>query len=152
MASQLGGRPPMTAIEQARQRRQAASSGKTTRDVRRPWKIGKARSKSRPHMVRWVVAGEVFTETFASFALADGFRSELIQAINKGEEFDVATGLPPSQLPVSEPDPESQLSWLQFCTDYLKARWGEVAAKTRASIADSLATVTPVMVDDGPGR
>jgi hypothetical protein len=104
-------------------------------------------------MVRWVVAGEVFTETFASFALADGFRSELIQAINKGEEFDVATGLPGSQLPAPEPEPaEPQLSWLQFCADYVKARWGEVAAKTRASIADSLATVTPVMVDDGPDR
>jgi integrase len=102
-------------------------------------------------MVRWVVAGKVFTETFASFALADVFRSDLIQAINKGEEYDVATGLPVSKLPaVQQPAPEPALSWLQFCTDYVKARWDEVAAKTRASIADSLATVTSVMVEATP--
>jgi len=57
----------------------------TTRDVRRPWKIGKANSKTRPHMVRWVVAGNVLTQTFATFALADGFRSDLIQAMSRGE-------------------------------------------------------------------
>jgi hypothetical protein len=118
--------------------------------VRRPWKIGKARSKTRPHMVRWVVAGEVFTQTFASFALADAFRSDLIQAINKAEEFDVATGLPVSKLAAEEPQPAKTISWLEFCTRYVAARWDEVAAKTRESICDSLATVTQVMTGTGP--
>jgi integrase len=131
----------------AQQRRQAARARKTTRDVRRPWKIGKARSKTKPHMVRWVVAGEVFTETFASFTLADGFRSELIQAINRAEEFDVATGLPIAKLQAQEQAKEADLSWLQFCTDYVAARWHEVAPKTRDSICDSLATATQVMVE-----
>ncbi len=112
--------------------------------MRRPWKIGNARSKTKPHMVRWVVAGEVFTETFVSFALADAFRSELIQAMNKAEEFDVATGLPISKREKieAEQEAEAQLSWLQFRVDYVAARWPEVAAKTRDAIADSLATVT----------
>lgn len=133
-------------------RRQVTSTGKTTRDVRRPWKIGKARSKTRPHMVRWVVAGKVFTETFASFALADAFRSDLIQAINRAEQFYVATGLPVSKLATEEPQPESPLSWLEFCTSYVAARWDEVAPKTRESICDSLATVTPVMTRTGRDR
>ncbi|MFB9830994.1 hypothetical protein [Actinoallomurus acaciae] len=46
-------------------RRGTPGSRGTTRDVRRPWKIGKAKSKTKPHMVRWVVAGGVFTSTFA---------------------------------------------------------------------------------------
>ncbi len=138
----------MTAAEEAaRRRRQAAGARKTTRDVRRPWKIGKARSKTKPHMVRWVVAGEVFTETFVSYALADGFRSELIQAMNKAEEFDVATGLPVSKLESAEPEPKTELSWLQFCIDHVAARWGELAAKSRESMCDSLATATHVMVE-----
>ncbi len=143
----------MTTVEQAGQRRrQAASARKTTRDVRRPWKIGKARSKTKPHMVRWVVAGEVFTETFASFKLADGFRSGLIQAINAGEEFDVATGLPVAMLKSREEERAVDLSWLQFSKDYVAARWDEIAPKTRESIADSLATVTQVMVENRSDR
>lgn len=145
----------MTAAEEAaRRRRQAARARKTTRDVRRPWKIGKAKSKTKPHMVRWVVAGEVFTDTFVSYVLADGFRSELIQAMNKGEEFDVATGLPVSKLEAAQPEPKAELSWLQFCIDHVAARWGELAAKSRESMCDSLATATQVMVEttrDTPG-
>ena len=98
-------------------------------------------------MVRWVVAGEVFTETFASFKLADGFRSRLIQAINRAEEFDVATGLPVAMLEAQEQEASADLSWLQFCKDYVAARWDEVAPKTRESICDSLATATQVMVE-----
>src|ERR1022692_2203128 len=117
----------------------------TTRDVRRPWKIGKANSKTRPYMVRWVVAGSVLTLTFATFALADGFRSDLIQAMGKGEAFDIATGLPDSML-----DVKSARSWLDFCTAYVVARWDSAAAKTRDSITDSLATAAIAMVEDGP--
>jgi len=135
------------AAEAARRRRQAAGARKTTRDVRRPWKIGKARSKTKPHTVRWVVAGEVFTETFVSYALADGFRSQLIQAMNKAEEFDVATGLPVSKLESAEPKVKAEVSWLQFCIDHVAARWGELAAKSRESMCDSLATATQVMVE-----
>lgn len=72
-------------------------------------------------MVRLVVAGKVFTETFASFALADAFRSDLIQAINRAEQFYVATGFPVSKLATEEPQPESPLNWLEFSTSYVAA-------------------------------
>ncbi|MFG2002107.1 tyrosine-type recombinase/integrase [Spirillospora sp. NPDC048911] len=128
-------------------RRGTPGSKGETRNVRRPWKIGKANSKTKPHMVRWVVAGDVCTATFATFPLADGFRSDLIQAMNRGEEFDVATGLPVSMLKVGE-----ARTWLEFCKAYVGIRWEGAAAKTRDSITDSLATATLAMVAEGPGR
>jgi integrase len=125
-------------------RRGTPGSKGTTRDVRRPWKIGKARSRTRPYMVRWVVAGDVVTQTFATFALADGFRSDLIQAMGKGEEFDIATGLPKSMLQV-----DLGRTWFDFCQAYVAMRWDSAAAKTRDSITDSLATATLAMVEAG---
>ena len=133
-------------IEAFRRRGIPGSKG-TTREVRRPWKIGKANSKTRPHMVRWVVAGNVLTLTFATFALADGFRSDLIQAMSRGEIFDVATGLPDSMLQAT-----TARRWLDFCTAYVAVRWDGAAAKTRDSITDSLATAAVVMVEDGQDR
>jgi hypothetical protein len=133
-------------IETARRRGVPGSKG-TTRDVRRPWKIGKANSKTRPYMVRSVVAGNVITLTFATFALADGFRSDLIQAMSRGETFDIATGLPLSMLKT-----ETVRTWLDFCRAYVSVRWEGVAAKTRDSITDSLATAAVVMVEDGRDR
>ncbi|MEV5747170.1 tyrosine-type recombinase/integrase [Actinoallomurus sp. NPDC052308] len=139
----------MTAVQEspAPRRRGTPGSKGTTRDVRRPWKIGKAKSKTKPHMVRWVVAGEVFTSTFATFALADGFRSELIQAMGRGEEFDVATGLPQSMLKIKKAN-----SFFAFCKAYVAVRWEGAAAKTRESITDSLAMAMLVMVEGGPER
>jgi hypothetical protein len=98
-------------------------------------------------MVRWVVAGNVCTVTFATFALADGFRSDLIQAMTRGEEFDVATGLPASMLKVA-----TARTWFEFCKAYVGVRWDGAAAKTRDSITDSLATATLAMVEDGNDR
>ena len=133
-------------IEAARRRGVPGSKG-TTRDVRRPWKIGKANSKTRPYMVRWVVAGNVLTQTFATFALADGFRSDLMQAMGRGEAFDIATGLPGSML-----QSKTVRTWFDFCKSYVAVRWDGAAAKTRDSITDSLATAVVVMVEDGRDR
>jgi integrase len=114
-----------------------------TRDVRRPWKIGRANSKKKPYLLRWVVAGRVVVKTFPTFALADSFRSELIQAMARAEAFDIATGLPASMQParISE-------SWLEFSAGYVADRWSSLAAKTRDSITDSLATAAIAMTDD----
>jgi integrase len=114
-----------------------------TRDVRRPWKIGKANSKRKPYMLRWVVAGRVVVKTFATYTLADSFRSELIGAMNRAEAFDIATGLPTSMLPA-----KVSLTWLDFCIAYIAARWKAVAAKTRDAMTDSLATAALALVDD----
>ena len=126
---------------------------KTTFDVR-VWKIGTARSKTAPHMVRWVVAGNVKTQTFTAYALADSFRSELLSAVRRGESFDVETGKPLSLLrqeKQNEPEPDP-LSWFDFCREYVAMRWHGAAAKTRDAITDSLATASLAVAPRDSGR
>jgi integrase len=114
----------------------------------RLWKIGKTNSKTNPHHVRWTVAGKVKSATFSTYALADSFRSELLQAMRKGEGFELVTGLPESKL---RERPTSR-SWFDFCRDYVAMRWKGAAAKTRDSITDALATASLALVDPGQGR
>jgi integrase len=90
-----------------------------------------------------VIADHVVVKTFATFALADSFRSDLIQAMDRGEAFDIASGLPASMLSV-----RLAMSWLDFCVGYVAARWQGAAAKTRDSITDRLATATIGMSDE----
>lgn len=117
----------------------------------RVWKVGKVRSKKAPHQLRWKVAGKVHTASFATVALAESRRSELWQAMRRGEAFDIVTGLPESELRAAaeqvrtpKPDP----SWWDFCHEYMASRWRTSAGKTREGIADSLATVAIAMRPD----
>ncbi|MFI6981531.1 tyrosine-type recombinase/integrase [Embleya sp. NPDC050154] len=128
----------------------------------RLWGISKAPSKSAPHRLRWKVAGEGTGESFATLPLANGRRSELWQAMRRGEPFHIETGLPESEYRAkmraeaeaeaveAEPLPGDAL-WPDFCRAYLKARWKVLAAKTREGIADSLAAAALAMVDDSTG-
>lgn len=118
-----------------------------TYDIRL-WKIGKARSKTRPHMLRWVVAGTVKTETFGTYALADSRRAELLQAMRRGEAFDIESGLPESMFRARQ----RTRSWFNFCCAYVESRWQSAAAKTRDAVTDSLATATLALVESGRGR
>lgn len=117
----------------------------------RVWKVNKVNSKRAPYQIRWTVAGKVKASSFATVALAESRRSELWQAMRRGEAFDVETGLPESELRAAaakkntKPDP----SWWDFCREYMAARWRTTAAKTREGIADSLATVALAMMGDG---
>ncbi|WP_329198301.1 MULTISPECIES: tyrosine-type recombinase/integrase [unclassified Streptomyces] len=121
-----------------------------TTDVR-IWKISKLSSKSAPYQLRWVVAGQVRHATFATVALAESRRSELWNAMTKGQPFDVESGLPESEVRKAaakenvRPDP----TWWEFSRDYMAVRWRTAAAKTREGLADSLATVAIAMMGDG---
>jgi hypothetical protein len=79
--------------------------------------------------------------------LADNYRSDLLQAVNAGEAFDLSTGLPSSVTPSSD----SQ-TWLDHCLSYVDMKWPSAAAKTRDGNTDALATVTPILVADLAGR
>ncbi|WTB44335.1 integrase [Streptomyces sp. NBC_00827] len=112
-------------------------------------------SKTAPYQLRWKVAGKVFHATFTTSALAESRRSELWQAMRRGEAFDVETGLPESELRAAaekakentRPDP----SWWDFAREYMGVRWRTAAAKTREGLADSLATAALGMMGEGPG-
>lgn len=45
----------------------SASGSGIRRDVRSPWKIGRANSKKKPYLLRWVVAERVVVKTFPAF-------------------------------------------------------------------------------------
>lgn len=117
----------------------------------RLWKVTKTGRKSRPYRLRWVVAGRVHGDTFATSALAESRRSELWQAMRRGEAFEVDSGLPESEVRAAAEAAEANppVRWFEFCRKYVAGRWRSSAAKSRESMADGLAAVTLAMVNRG---
>ncbi|MGW2854092.1 tyrosine-type recombinase/integrase, partial [Streptomyces sp. NPDC001215] len=94
-------------------------------------------ARKNTYTVRWVVAGKRWREPFDTVALAEGFRSELIQATGKGEAFVVATGLP-----VSHRSKAAAMSWYKFAVEYVDARWPQLGGNSRKNIAKTLTATT----------
>ncbi|WP_079062246.1 tyrosine-type recombinase/integrase [Streptomyces griseoruber] len=122
----------------------------------RVWSVCKVRSKSAPYQLRWIVAGNVSYASFASSALADNRRSELRQAVRRGEAFDVESGLPESEIRQAEAAAVAALAekkkdptWWEFSREFMKRRWRTAAAKTREGFADSLAAAALGMMGEG---
>ncbi|MFJ3101802.1 tyrosine-type recombinase/integrase [Streptomyces sp. NPDC086835] len=115
------------------------------------WKVTKAQSKTRPYQLRWKVGGKVCSATFATVALAESRRSELWQAMRRGEAFRIRDGLPESEVraAVAAAEVREEVTWFDFCREYMAMRWPTSAAKTREGIADGLAAVTLAMVEQG---
>jgi integrase len=106
------------------------------------WEIRRNQSSRRPsYEVRWTVDGRAKSRSYPKKALAEAFRAELIGAANKGEAFDVDTGLPDSIL-----RDRSSATWLRFVQAYVDMKWPRVAGKSRDSLTDALASVTPALV------
>jgi integrase len=107
------------------------------------------------YRLRWKLPGRdrPFAETFASLPELDSFRSELVTAQNRGEPFDLDTGLPISML-LAEPDDEEtpRVSFLAFAREYAGMKWPDVSAKSRETIAQTLSAVAVAMVEDAPQR
>ncbi|WP_181785704.1 tyrosine-type recombinase/integrase [Streptomyces phytophilus] len=112
------------------------------------WKLTVNRTTKKPtYLVRWVVGGQPFSESYKTKALADRFRAKLLRAVDKGEPFDTVTGLPDSLR-----GGKAALSFLELALKYLDHRWAEASAKHRDSMTDALATVVPVLVKPVRGR
>lgn len=122
----------------------------------RLWGISKVRSKSAPHQLRWLVAGNKCHASFATYPLAENRRSELRQAMRRGEAFDVETGLPESEVrkaeaaAAAEAEKKNDPTWWEFSREFMKRRWRAAAAKTREGFADSLAAAALGMMGDKP--
>ncbi|MET8974337.1 site-specific integrase [Streptomyces sp. NPDC004539] len=122
----------------------------------RLWGISKVRSKSAPHQLRWLVAGNKCYASFATYPLAENRRSELRQAMRKGEAFDVESGLPESEIrkaeaaAAAEAEKKNDPKWWDFSREFMKRRWRTAAAKTREGFADSLAAAALGMMADKP--
>lgn len=91
--------------------------------------------------VRWQVAGRDRSRSFMTRALADSYRAELVRAARKGAGFDPATGEPVAWATL---EPVS-VTWYQHAMAYVDMKWPHLAPHSRASLADALATVTPLL-------
>ncbi|MFE7385863.1 tyrosine-type recombinase/integrase [Streptomyces zhihengii] len=112
----------------------------------RVWGIRQRNSKTAPFQVRWTVNGKVHQEPFATKTLADARRSALVTSQRAGEAFDVASGLP-----VSELREATSPTWYEHACAYALMKWPASAAKHRASIAEALAAVTASFVSTQRG-
>lgn len=117
-----------------------------TYDVR-VWKTETVRgARGNSYKVRWAVAGRRRKRSFRSAALADSFRSELIAAARRGEPFDTRTGQPLA----AQAAPTT--SWYDFACSYVDMKWPDAAGKSRAGIAETLATGTPALLSERRGQ
>ncbi|MFE7155284.1 tyrosine-type recombinase/integrase [Streptomyces sp. NPDC057636] len=111
------------------------------------WGVRKRATKRPSYDVRWSVAGNVFSESFRTKALADHYRAKLLRAAREGEEFDSETGLPGAMA-----EKPAALTWYAFALRYMAMKWPHAAPNTRDGINESLTSVTLAMLDDRPGR
>ncbi|WP_371497659.1 tyrosine-type recombinase/integrase [Kitasatospora sp. NBC_00374] len=108
----------------------------------RVWAIReKVRAGQNTYELRWRVGDTPFSSTFKSKTQADGRRAKLLTAINDGVPFDEITGLP-----MTEVRAKDDVSWYIHARDFTEMKWAGAPAKTRTTIADMLATATPVLV------
>jgi hypothetical protein len=104
--------------------------------------------RRRPFEVRWRAAGRARSRSFITRALADSYRAELVRAARTGLEFDPATGEPTTW---NQPEPVT-ITWYEHAASYAAARWPELAAHSRSSLADALATITPALTRHDTAR
>jgi hypothetical protein len=107
--------------------------------------IRRRAGRRRPFEVRWRAAGRSKSKSFITRGLADSYRAELVRAARTGLEFDPLTGEPAAW---NLPEPSS-VSWYQEATAYAVMKWPSLAAHSRASVAEALATVTPALTRPG---
>jgi integrase len=134
-----------------RRRADAAACGRATsfsHDVR-IWDLRKyesRKSKKATYAVRWVVGGQEHHETFATRALAHSHRAKLLSHAQKGVLFDRATGLPEPML-----REQQTRNWYEHVCAYIDMKWPGAAPNSRRSIAETIATVTPVLLKSRRG-
>jgi integrase len=102
--------------------------------------------RQRSYTVRWTVARRERSRTFATRALADRFRSDLFQAMNRGEGFDLISGMPESMDPARK-----SRTWLTFAQEYVAMKWPAAAAKTRVAMVESLVAATIGLLGESHG-
>jgi integrase len=111
----------------------------------RVWAIRK-RPYRKPYQLRWQVGTRPHSESFLTSGLAESRRAELITAARAGEPFDVETGLPKSKVQKAK-----DISFYQHARHFMEQKWDDAPAKTRTGLAETMATVTAVLVKDTKG-
>jgi hypothetical protein len=103
--------------------------------------IRRRAGRRKPFEVRWQAAGRSKSKSFITRKLADSYRAELVRAARMGLDFDPLTGEPAAW---NLPEP-AIVTWYQEATAYAVMKWPSLAAYSRASLAEALATMTPML-------
>lgn len=115
------------------------------------WKVEHLPTKKRnPYRLRWTVGGESFSEVFATFTMADSFRSDLKSAQNRGEPFDLKSGRPESMVDQDDEE-ETIISCFDAFVQYAKHKKSK-AAKYRRDIADVLRDIMCILLPQQESR
>jgi integrase len=87
--------------------------------------------------VRWAVDGCEHCKSFKARPLADGFLTELKDAVRDRRPFNPRTGLPEAETTEGE-----MVTWYEHARAYTEAKWPNLAPVSRRSVAEALVTVT----------
>ncbi|MHB1596821.1 MAG: tyrosine-type recombinase/integrase [Streptosporangiaceae bacterium] len=109
----------------------------------RIWQISKRPDARAPWRLRWRVATRRFSRAFATRALADSFRAQLVEASRAGESFSLETGLP-----YSITRRYLDVSCYAHAREFLQSAWPVSAAKSRVSLLETLSVALPVLTRD----
>lgn len=105
------------------------------------WNIVKHTARRR-YGVCWKTEGREHSEWYATKALAESFRSQLLRAQRAGEAFEIVSGLP-----VSLARKRNARTLLEVATSYVDWLWSSGAPpNTRKGAVTSLAAVVPLFV------
>jgi hypothetical protein len=110
--------------------------------------IRRRKSRRRTFEVRWRAAGRPRSKSFLTRALADSYRAEQLRAARKGLEFDQQTGEPVLWAAPTRPT----TTWYRHAVGCAAMKWPHLAAHSRASPADALATVTLALTRAAPAQ
>ncbi len=98
------------------------------------------------YRVRWAVNGREHCKSFKARPLADGFLTELKDAVRDRRPFDPRTGLPEAEVIEDE-----AVTWYAHARSYTEAKWANLAPVSRRSVAEALVTVTIALTAKEPG-
>lgn len=98
----------------------------------------------RPYGVRWVTAGREHSEWFTTKALATKHLSTLQAAANRGETFDITTGLPESLY-----RERNSRTLLQLAQRFIAAEWPDASPNTRSRHVDTLGVAVGAFLREG---
>ncbi|MFF2189136.1 tyrosine-type recombinase/integrase [Streptomyces sp. NPDC058155] len=110
------------------------------------WSIRQRKGRPKPFELRWRVGERSHSRSFKLKPQAEGRQSELLAALRNREQYDEETGLPASEF-----EALTTPTWYEHATAYVLMKWPKAAAKHRASIAETFATITPAFVSSSRG-
>lgn len=102
-------------------------------------------SRGTTYTVRWTLDGNEQRAPFATRALADAFRSELVSATRRGEAFSLSSGRP-----VSHQSGATTVNWYNFAVQFADVQWGRTAYNSRKNTAKALTATTVAMLRTPP--